>query len=103
MSDERKLTSAETNALDAALRASSTKVPCPNCERLTAELDASETELRICRESQKEAIADGERLTAERDRLRKALKRIAAEDYRGPRPSSAIIAEAALREEGGHE
>ena len=38
-------------------------------------------------------------LTAENERLRKALNRIATEDYRGPRPSSVNIAEAALRGE----
>lgn len=39
----------------------------------------------------------------ENDRMRAALQAIAREDYRGPRPSSAILAEAALsdRNEAG--
>lgn len=37
------------------------------------------------------------KVEAERDRYRRALERIAAEDYRGNKPSSICIAEEALR------
>lgn len=37
-------------------------------------------------------------LTKENDRLRSALKQISDEDYRGPRPNSAVIAFKALNQ-----
>ena len=64
-SHQRDVTAQEDSALNAALRSSTVKVEHPEIARLRAELEASETELRIVRASQAESNAEVERLRAE--------------------------------------
>lgn len=67
-------------------------------ERLSAEVERLNEE-----DNQEQMLLESinERLSGEVERLRAALQRIADEDYRGPRPSGAVIAAATLTDEGG--